>query len=79
MTLFAHLDPDDREEALATLRAMIARRRRRAVVGPRILRDEKRCPGCDTVKPIEAFGLNASSPDGRQVRCRPCRRYRPPA
>lgn len=34
----------------------------------------KRCPGCATVKPRDAFGLSKREPDGLQTRCKECRR-----
>lgn len=34
----------------------------------------KRCPKCDTVKPVGEFNRNRSSPDGLQGRCRECER-----
>lgn len=33
---------------------------------------QKWCPGCKTLKPIEAFGANRSEHDGKQSRCKPC-------
>ena len=36
--------------------------------------DAKRCPGCDQIKPLTAFGIRTSRPGGRQSRCRDCRR-----
>jgi len=32
----------------------------------------KYCPGCETVKPLDDFGNNRSSHDGKQGQCRPC-------
>jgi hypothetical protein len=32
----------------------------------------KRCPRCDTTKPVGEFGANRSNHDGRQTYCRPC-------
>ncbi len=34
----------------------------------------RRCPKCGEVKPIEAFGTDRARPDGRDVRCKECRR-----
>jgi Recombination endonuclease VII len=35
-------------------------------------RAEKRCPGCDRTRLIDAFASNKSMPDGRQGYCREC-------
>jgi hypothetical protein len=35
-------------------------------------RTEKRCPRCDTVKPVDDFYRNRSASDGRQGYCKPC-------
>lgn len=32
----------------------------------------KRCSNCGQIKPVEAFSLNASTPDGRQGWCKNC-------
>jgi len=34
--------------------------------------DKKRCPRCDTVKPVSEFHANSSTADGYQRYCRPC-------
>ncbi len=81
--LFRDLPEEDREAALNLLRLQLARRRRRAAVRPDDApqtppplteRTEKRCPRCDTVKPVTAFGVSRTRPDGRQGFCRLCRR-----
>lgn len=32
----------------------------------------KRCPVCESVKPLDAFGINRKRKDGRQSNCRAC-------
>lgn len=39
-----------------------------------VIKFERRCPRCDTVKPITEFARNRSRPDGRGAYCRPCHR-----
>lgn len=34
--------------------------------------DTRRCPSCETVKPIDAFGVLRSHPSGRRPICRDC-------
>lgn len=71
--LFRHLSPEDREAALSLLRIQVARRRRRAAVFPRIVREEKRCPRCQVTKAATEFGISRSRPDGLQGYCKECR------
>lgn len=74
MTLpFDDLDEDDREAALSILRVEIARRRRRAAAIETVVRTEKKCPACATVKAASEFGRNAARADGLQSLCRACR------
>ncbi|MEV4516430.1 hypothetical protein AB0K00_46690 [Dactylosporangium sp. NPDC049525] len=35
---------------------------------------EKRCCQCDESKPLEAFAINRSKPDGRHNQCRACKK-----
>lgn len=72
-------DPDEREAMLSILRVEVDRRRRRAALLAALnvqaaLEATKRCPSCETTKPVSAFGKNAARPDGLQSQCRPCRR-----
>ncbi len=72
----AHItDPEERAEALSKIRHEIARRQRREVEAakPTLIRSEKHCPRCRTVKPIEDFGIDRSRADGRYGYCRACR------
>jgi hypothetical protein len=73
--VFAHLDPQERYAAASILRQDIQRRRRAAEAAhePHIVREEKYCPRCDEVKPVEAFGKNSARPDGLQSMCKSCR------
>lgn len=32
----------------------------------------KWCPGCESIKPLDEFGANRSTEDGKQSRCKPC-------
>lgn len=32
----------------------------------------KRCPKCDTIKPLDTFGANRTAYDGKQPYCKPC-------
>lgn len=36
--------------------------------------DEKRCPKCGEVKPLDQFNVDHAKPDGRQGYCRECNR-----
>lgn len=71
--LFPGLPPEDREAMISLLRTQLARRRRRAVVPPRIVREEKRCPRCGVTKAATEFGVSRSRPDGLQGYCKECR------
>ena len=33
---------------------------------------QKWCPGCESIKPLDAFGNNRNNPDGKQNYCKPC-------
>ncbi|WP_394620930.1 hypothetical protein JNUCC0626_18090 [Lentzea sp. JNUCC 0626] len=67
-------DPEERQALGSRLLHEIARRRRAAAsAGPRIVRTEKRCPGCGATKLVAEFGRNAARPDGLQSLCRGCR------
>lgn len=33
---------------------------------------QKWCPRCESIKPLEEFGANKSSHDGKQTSCKPC-------
>lgn len=71
-SLTAHLGDD--ADHLADILGEAARRVRASSSGPRLVREEKRCPRCETVKPIDDFGVDRSRPDGRHGFCRACRR-----
>lgn len=63
---------------LGVSRSLVVRRLAAADVerdGPRTIdanRDRKRCPECDTVKPVEEFHKASRRPDGRQGICKTC-------
>lgn len=63
-------DPEEREAALSIARVEIARRRRRAALSDL---PTKRCPKCQTTKPITGFGASYTRYDGLQGHCRDCR------
>ncbi|WP_171124572.1 hypothetical protein [Ruegeria sp. HKCCA4707] len=63
-------------DRLAPVRALVAAeaaalrkigRRQRALI-----RTEKKCPSCELVLPIEDFGINVTTLDGRNCYCLPC-------
>lgn len=58
---------------ISLLRVQLARRRRNALVLPRIQREEKRCPRCGVTKAATEFGVSRSRPDGLQGYCKACR------
>lgn len=68
--IVAHRDASERYEIASQIAAEVARRARAEEE-----HDEqtKRCPRCDTVKPLSAFGVHRTRPDGRQAYCRRCR------
>ena len=49
--------------------ATVSQRRRQAHVR---IRTSKRCPGCRTEKPLDAFGIHRANADGHKERCKEC-------
>ena len=49
-----------------------AHRPRKLAIAPQVEAGEKWCRRCNTVKPVDAFAINARRPDGRQTYCRSC-------
>lgn len=64
---------DDPEERYVVAGRMLAEIRRRTLAAQQPDERTKRCPGCGLTKPIDAFGINSTRQDGRQIYCKPCR------
>lgn len=71
-TALAHIrDPEERYERASAIRTEMRRRLRREAAAAETM--TKRCPSCDTTKPLSAFGRNSARSDGLQSMCRECR------
>lgn len=75
-----HDDDEDRAELRAAILANARRRFRQydtATLAERQAQeslDVKLCPSCEQLRPVEDFHRDTTRPDGRQSRCRACRR-----
>jgi hypothetical protein len=70
----ARYEKERRAKYYEPLSAAEKEARRKARMEATGTRTEKRCPGCDTVKPVAEFYPNKANADGRSSRCADCER-----